>query len=62
MLKVHRCYLLSRLNDVVIKRRYQIYCARRVSGITFITYNQDRTIEMPNNLRYEYFNSRDKKM
>ena len=32
------------------KRRYQIYCARRVSGITFIRYAQYQNIWKPNNL------------
>ena len=34
-----------------MKRRYQIWCALRVSGIIFITYAQSQNILMSNNLK-----------
>jgi len=34
------------------KRRYQIQCARRVSGITFIRYAQNQKIGKLNNLKF----------
>ena len=39
------------LLDFGIKRRYQIQCAQRVSGITFIRYAQNRKVGKPNNLK-----------
>ena len=35
---------------VLLNRRYQIYCARRVSGITFIRYALNRKNGKTNNL------------
>ena len=34
-----------------MKQRYQIYCAPRIPGITFIRYAQNRNIGKPNNLK-----------
>ena len=34
-----------------IKRRYQIECTRRVSGLTFIMYAQSRKTGKPTNLK-----------
>jgi hypothetical protein len=34
------------------RRNYQNWCARRVSGITFISYALNRKIGEPNNLKF----------
>jgi hypothetical protein len=36
---------------LIAKRRCQIYCARRASGITFIRYPKNRKIGKPKNVK-----------
>jgi len=49
--KSPHCLWQGELKRILIKRRYQIKCTQRVSGITFIRYAQNRKVGKPNNFK-----------
>ena len=47
-LEILRKWTFLNIFVCIKKRRYQIWCARHVSGITFIRYTHNQKIEKPN--------------